>query len=98
MTTSYQLDEGWLDWGQLAKLPDEEQVEIVRMWLASHQPHDKGYPGALRWLSRRDAMFSSARQLADGSEEPKPQRKSVEIDGDVWAYLERQKAVNTYRE
>ena len=45
-----------INWGQLAKKPQEAQLATVREWLGSHQPSDAGYQPAARWLSRREQV------------------------------------------
>src|SRR4029077_5476271 len=97
MTSRYQSPAGWLDWGRVKALPEDEQIKVVRDWLAEHQPIDLGDPrgaGARRWLERRGAI--ETQKPADPPRQSQRQEVNVPAEGDVWERLRQMKAVNTY--
>lgn len=65
-----------LNWGMVARLPEDEQVGTVQAWVEAHGPGDRGFIGAQRWLRRRKR----------GPRQPS-MRLQVNAEPDVWDYL-----------
>lgn len=84
----------FLNWGIVLKLPEDEQLNVVREWVACHTPADRGYQGANSWLYRRQRLIEKAERLRPQVEKRFAQfqasrSRPVEPDDgpDVWEWL-----------
>lgn len=84
-----------LNWGLIAKLDQDDQLNEVRAWLDAHGEADPGYQAALRWFTRRQIARERLERLR-----PRVQRRYAEFLGrpgavnhepDIWDILAAQR-------